>query len=183
MQCLKLAAAALASALLIPAAALAQGPPPPTAVNGNPVQTVAGAGGIQSPVALAFGAGKVFVASGGAEDGSSPGASTRAGGGTATKVPGSPKLVGGLVWHKGVLYVSGDKKLLAYSGWNGTKFAKVKTLYKGPKHFSGFGGITWHKGRIWAGVMIFELQVRLAQVAAAVRAERGLAEAQPRGPL
>jgi glucose/arabinose dehydrogenase len=154
MQFLKLAAAVLASALLIPAAALAQGPPPPTAVNGNTVQTVAGADSIKSPVAFAFGAGKVFVASGGAEDGSSPGGIYTAGGGTATKVPNSPKFVGGLVWHKGVLYVSGDSKLLAYSGWNGTKFAKVKTLFKGPKHFPGFGGITWHKGRIWAGVMI-----------------------------
>jgi glucose/arabinose dehydrogenase len=154
MQFLKLSAAALASALLIPAAALAQGPPPPTAVNGTTVQTVASAGSIQSPVAFAFGAGKVFVASGGAEDGSAPGGIYTAGGGTATKVPNSPKFVGGLVWHKGVLYVSGDGKLLAYSGWNGSKFAKVKTLFKGPKHFSGFGGITWHKGRIWAGVMI-----------------------------
>jgi glucose/arabinose dehydrogenase len=147
-------ALALSCALLLPAAALAQGPPPPTAVNGNAVTTVAPAGSIPSPVAFAFGAGKVFVASGGAEDGSAPGGIFVAGAGKATLVPGSPKVVFGLVWHKGTLYVSGDQKLLAYSGWNGTKFAKVKTLFKGPTKFSGFGGLSWHKGRIYAGVAI-----------------------------
>jgi glucose/arabinose dehydrogenase len=145
---------ALSGALLAPAAATAQGPPPPTAVNGNAVGTVAPAGSVPSPVAFAFGAGKVFVASGGAEDGSAPGGIFVAGGGKATRVPGSPKVVFGLVWHKGTLYVSGDQKLLAYSGWNGTKFTKTKTVFKGPKKFSGFGGLSWHKGRIYAGVAI-----------------------------
>lgn len=152
MQVHRLVVAALATACLAPAAAQAQGPPPPTAVNGATVETVGQ--GIESPVAFAFGAGKVFVASGGAEDGSSPGGIYTAAGGTATKLPDSPAFVAGLVWHKGVLYASGDGKLLAYSGWDGSKFAKVKTLFKGPKHFSGFGGLTWHKGRIWAGVAI-----------------------------
>ena len=155
MQVPRLLGAALLGAALLPAAAHAQGPPPPpTAVNGKAVETVAPAGSIQSPVAFAFGAGKVFVASGGAEDGSAPGGIYTAGGGTATKLPFSPAFVAGLVWHKGVLYASGDGRLLAYSGWDGSKFAKVKTVFKGPKHFPGFGGLTWHKGRIWAGVMI-----------------------------
>jgi glucose/arabinose dehydrogenase len=154
MQVHRLLVGVLASACLIPAAAQAQGPPPPTAVNGKPVQTVAAAGSIQSPVAFAFGAGKVFVASGGAEDGSAPGGIFVAGGGKGTLVPNSPKVVFGLVWHKGTLYVSGDGKLYAYSGWNGTKFAKRKLIFKGPKHFSGFGGLNFHNGRIYAGVAI-----------------------------
>ena len=147
------AALAAAATLAVPAIAQAQGPPPPTAVNGNAVETVAS--GIPSPVALAFGAGKVFVASGGDEQTSKGGGIyLAAGGGPGTLVPESPHFVGGLVWHKGTLYASGDGKLLAYSGWDGSKFAKVKTVFKGPKGFPGFGGITWHKGRIWAGVMI-----------------------------
>src|SRR3954468_4344602 len=126
MQVHRLLGAALATTCLVPAAAQAQGPPPPTTTDGKAAQTVAPAGSSQSPVAFAFGAGKVFVASGGAEDGSAPGGIYTAGGGTAAKVPNSPKFVGGLVWHRGTLYVSGDGKLLAYSGWNGSKFAKVK---------------------------------------------------------
>jgi glucose/arabinose dehydrogenase len=146
---------ALVGACLVPATAAAQGPPPPpTAANGNAVQTVAGPGSVASPVAFAFGAGKTFVASGGAEDGSAPGGIFTAGGGSAKLVPNSPKVVFGLVWHKGTLYVSGDQKLYAYSGWNGSKFAKRKLVFKGPKGFSGFGGLSWHKGRIYAGVAI-----------------------------
>jgi glucose/arabinose dehydrogenase len=152
MQVPRLLAAALAAAAVLPAAATAQGPPPPTAVNGATVETVGQ--GIPSPVALAFGGGQVFVASGGEEDGSAPGGIFTAAGGTATRVPNSPQVVFGVVWHKGVLYVAGDGKLLAYSGWNGTRFADVKTVFKGPKHFPGFGGLTFHHGRIYAGVTI-----------------------------
>lgn len=151
----RLLVGALASACLMPAVAQAQGPPPPpTAVNGNAVQTVAAPGSIASPVAFAFGGGQVFVASGGAEDGSAPGGIYTAGGGSAKLVPNSPKIVFGLVWHRGTLYVSGDQKLYAYSGWNGTRFAKRELVFKGPKGFSGFGGLSWHKGRIYAGVAI-----------------------------
>ena len=154
MQVPRLLGMALVGAALLPAAAQAQGPPPPTAANGNAVQTVAAAGSVQSPVAFAFGAGKVFVASGGNEENGSGGGIYVAGAGTATLVPNSPKLVFGLVWHKGTLYVSGDQKLYAYSGWNGTRFAKRKLIFKGPKHFSGFGGLNFHDGRIYAGVAI-----------------------------
>jgi glucose/arabinose dehydrogenase len=148
-----LLAGALAAAALAPAAAQAQGPPPPTAVNGATVETVAQ--GVPIPTAFAFGAGKVFVAAGGSEDGSTPGGIYTAGGGTATKLPDSPNFVAGLAWRKGVLYVSGDQKLYAYSGWDGAKFAKRKTLFKGPKNFSGFGGLAFgHDGRLYAGVAI-----------------------------
>ena len=155
MHSLRLAVAALLGAVLIPAAAAqAQGPPPPTAANGNAVQTVAAPASLQSPVAFAFGAGKVFVAAGGNEKTGKGGGVFTAGGGAAKAVPNSPKVVFGLVWHKGTLYVSGDQKLYAYSGWKGGKFAKRKLIFKGPKGFSGFGGLAWHKGRIYAGVAI-----------------------------
>jgi glucose/arabinose dehydrogenase len=153
MQGPRLLAAALVSAALLPAAAQAQGPPPPTAVNGATVETVAQ--GVPIPTAFAFGAGQVFVGAGGSEDGSKPGGIFTAAGGTATKLPDSPKFVAGLAYRKGVLYVSGDGKLLAYSGWNGTRFAKVKTVFKGPKGFPGFGGLAFgHDGRLYAGVSI-----------------------------
>jgi glucose/arabinose dehydrogenase len=154
MQVPSVLGAALVGAALLPAAAQAQGPPPPTAVTGANVQTVAPAGSVQSPVAFAFGAGKVFVASGGNEQNGSGGGVYVAGAGKATLVPNSPKIVFGLVWHKGTLYVSGDQKLYAYTGWNGTRFAKRTLLFKGPKHFSGFGGLNFHHGRVYAGVAI-----------------------------
>jgi glucose/arabinose dehydrogenase len=148
-----LLAAALVGACLVPAAAQAQGPPPPTAVNGATVETVAR--GVPIPTAFAFGAGKVFVAAGGSEDGSTAGGIYTVGRGTATKLPDSPFFVAGLAWRNGVLYVSGDQKLYAYSGWDGTKFAKRKTLFKGPKKFPGFGGLAFgHDGRLYAGVSI-----------------------------
>ena len=73
--------------------------------------------------------------------------------GTAKLVPGSPKFSFGVVWHKGTLYVSAGSKLLAWSGWNGTKFAKQKTFYKAPKQFPGFNGLAFGaNGRLYAGV-------------------------------
>jgi glucose/arabinose dehydrogenase len=154
MQVTRLFGAALVSAALLPAAAQAQGPPPPTTADGTAAQAVAPAGSIDSPVAFAFGAGKVFVASGGNEETGAGGGIYVAGAGKASLVPNSPKIVFGLAWHKGTLYVSGDQKLYAYSGWNGTRFAKRKLIFRGPKHFSGFGGLNFHKGRIYAGVAI-----------------------------
>jgi glucose/arabinose dehydrogenase len=157
MQVPRLLAAALACACLLPAAAQAQGPPPPTAVNGKTVSTVAS--GVPIPIAFAWGAGKTFVAAGGSEDGSTPGGVFTVGGGSATKLPDSPSYAYGIAWRKGVLYVSGDRKLLAYSGWNGTGFSKVKTIFKGPKSFSGFGGIAFGPdGRLYAGVAISDFK-------------------------
>jgi glucose/arabinose dehydrogenase len=153
MRTPRLLGALLASACLVPATAAAQGPPPPTAVGGATVQTVAQ--GIPIPTSFAFGAGRVFVGAGGSEDGSAPGGVFTASAGTATLVPGSPKVVYGLAYRKGVLYVSGDRKLFAYSGWDGTRFAKVATLFTGPKGFSGFGGLAFGPdGRLYAGVAI-----------------------------
>jgi glucose/arabinose dehydrogenase len=153
MRLRRLLPTALAGACLLPAAAAAQGPPPPTAVSGAAVETVGA--GVPSPVGFAFGHGKVFVASGGAEDGSAPGGVFVAGGGTATKISNSPAIAFGLAYRKGVLYVSSGRRLLGMSGWNGTGFKKTKVLYKGAKRFPGFGGLAFgHDGRLYAGVTI-----------------------------
>jgi len=138
-------------------AGAAGGPPPPSSTNGHAVQTVAA--GLGTPTSFAFGAGNVFEGDGGAQ----PTATTPAvpGGvyllkhGQATRLPGSPQFVGGLAWRKGTLYVSALNTLLAWSGWNGSTFAKQKVLYKGPKKFTGFNGLGFGAdGRLYVGVSL-----------------------------
>ncbi len=82
--------------------------------------------------------------------------------GTATKLAGSPAFVAGLAWSKGTLYVSGGTptsatsatwQILAWSGWNGTKFTKQKAIYTAPKKFQGFNGVAiGPDGRLYVGV-------------------------------
>ena len=142
--------AALAGSLVLASAASAQGPPPPTAANGSAVQTVAQ--GIPTPTAFAFGGGVTFVAAGGAEDGSAPGGVFAVKNGSAVKVPGSPKTVFGVVWHRGTLYVSALDRILAWSKWNGKKFRSSRVVYKAQrKHFSAFTGLAYKKGRLYTG--------------------------------
>src|SRR5205807_2468341 len=63
--------------------------------------------------------------------------------------------VGGRAWRKGTLYVSALNTLLAWSGWNGSTFAKQKVLYKGPKKFTGFNGLGFGAdGRLYVGVSL-----------------------------
>jgi glucose/arabinose dehydrogenase len=144
-------------------AANAAGPPPPTSTNGHPVQLVAS--GLGTPTSFAFGGGNVFEGDGGPQTEGAPGGPPNGGvfllkRGTATKLPGSPNFVAGLVWHKGTLYVSAatigkTKKfqILAWSGWNGTTFKKRKAIYTGPKKFDGFNGLAWGPDRrLYAGV-------------------------------
>ena len=61
--------------------------------------------------------------------------------GKATRIPCSPPVSFGIVWRKGTLYVSALNKLLAWSGWTGSKFKKHKVLYTAPKGFPGFNGL------------------------------------------
>jgi hypothetical protein len=73
--------------------------------------------------------------------------------GKAKRLPGSPPASFGIVWHKGTLYVSAGSKLLAWSGWTGSKFSHHKTLYTAPKGFTGFNGLgIGANGRLYAGV-------------------------------
>ena len=144
-------AAALAAACVIPAAASAQAPPPPTATNGHPVTTVAT--GVTTPTAFAFAGTTVFAGSGPAESGNGPTGLFTLAGGTATKVPGTPEIVFGLAWHKDRLYVSTGPKIIAFRGWDGTKFASSKTIAAPRKPFAGFNGLAFAPdGRLYAGV-------------------------------
>jgi glucose/arabinose dehydrogenase len=149
-----LGATVVASGAISAVAMAAAGPPPPPkSTNGNPVQTVAT--GLATPTAFAFGAGKVFVTDAGDQEGNSG----KLGGvfvishGVATKLPGSPPIAFGTTWHKGTLYVSALNKILAWSGWNGTKFTKQKTLVAMSKKFPGFNGLAFGPdNRLYAGV-------------------------------
>jgi glucose/arabinose dehydrogenase len=51
--------------------------------------------------------------------------------------------------------VASGTKLYRMTGWNGSDFAKVKTIYRGPKGFPGFNGIGFGaNGRLYAGVSV-----------------------------
>ena len=142
--------AALVGSLVLAATAGAQGPPPPTAANGAPVQTVAQ--GVPTPTQFAFGGGTVFAAAGGGEEDGTPGGVFVLKNGTATNLPGSPKMVFGVVWHRGTLYVSALDRILAWSKWNGKKFKHKRIVYKANlKHFSGFTGLAYRDGRLYTG--------------------------------
>lgn len=154
---------ALAASAGLASAANAAGPPPPTSTNGHAVQLVAS--GLSTPTSFAFGGGAVFEGDGGAQSSSGPpnGGVFLLKNGTATKLPGSPNFVAGLVWHGKTLYVSGGLfasktpkwQLLAWSGWNGSKFTKRKVIYTAPKKFSGFNGLgIGANGRLYVGVSL-----------------------------
>jgi glucose/arabinose dehydrogenase len=152
-------AAAMASGVVAASASAASGPPPaPTATNGHKVTEVAA--GLTTPTSFAFGGGTVFEGDGGNLP-QSPGGVYALKGGKATLVPHSPLFVAGVAWHKGTLYVSGANlgkggaiisSLSAWSGWNGTTFAKQKVIYTAVKTFPGFNGLAIHNGRILVGV-------------------------------
>lgn len=144
--------AALTGSLALASAASAQEgpPPPPTAANGSAVQTVAQ--GIPTPTEFAFGGGVTFAGAGGAEDGSAPGGVFVLKNGSAVKLAGSPKVVFGVVWHNGTLYVSALDRILAWSKWNGKKFKRSRVVYKANrKHFNGFTGLAYKRGRLYTG--------------------------------
>jgi hypothetical protein len=142
------AVSALASGLLAGTASAASAP---VTRSGKPAQLVAS--GVATPTSFAFGDQQVFMG-----DGSTPPEASLAGvyvlkNHKATKLAGSPGFVGGLAWKDGTLYVSASTKILAWSKWNGTKFTSRKTLWTGPKNFSGFNGIAFGPdGRLYAGV-------------------------------
>jgi glucose/arabinose dehydrogenase len=147
--------AALAAILLLPAIAQAQGPPPPTSTNGKPVQTIAS--GVTTPTAFAFAGSTVFAGSGPAEQGSAPTGLFTLANGKATQVPNTPPVVFGLAWHKSKLYVSTGPSIVAFSGWDGTKFASSKTISAPKKPFRGFNGLAFGpNGKLYAGVALDE---------------------------
>jgi glucose/arabinose dehydrogenase len=141
--------AAVAAALVLPGAAVAQGPPLPTAVNGHVVTRVAT--GVTTPTSFAFTGDTVFAGSGPAEEGPGPTGLFTLANGKATKVPGTTQIVAGLAWHGDALYVSSFAKIIAYSGWDGTRFAHVKTIAHPLK--AGYNGLAFGpNGRLYVGV-------------------------------
>ena len=156
MQFRIVALVALVAAVLAASAAMAAKgpPPPPKTVNGHPVTVVAR--GIPTPTTFAFGGGQVFVAGFGDEQNQ-----TITGGvyvlraGKPVKLAGSPPHVFGLAYSRGTLYVSGGGKILAWSGWNGSRFAKSRVVVTGPKGFTDFNGLAvGPNGKLYAGISL-----------------------------
>jgi len=138
-------------------ASAAAAPPLPTPAHGAKLQVVAT--GVSTPTAFAFGAGNVFVS-----DGTIP-PSTGGGvyvleGGKAVRLTGSPPLSFGVTWRKDTLYVTAGVvgshgpvgQLQAWSGWNGTKFTKQKSLYTAPAGTLLNGLAFGADGRLYVGV-------------------------------
>jgi glucose/arabinose dehydrogenase len=146
-------AAILAALSCTSAAVAAGGPPPPKAANGHKV-TVVGVG-VPTPTAFAFLGGQTFVAGFGDEEHPKvKGGIYVLKGGKAVRVPGSPPHVFGLAAAGSTLYVSDAAQILAWSGWNGTRFARSKVVASGPKGTSGFNGIAVKGGTIYSGISL-----------------------------
>lgn len=148
---------ALACCLAIPAAAQAQGPPPPTAANGATVETLGG--GVPTPTSFAFLRGKLFIGAGGTEP--EEGVPAERGGvfrlrdGAAVLVPRTPAFVSGVATRAGRLYIASGNRIIRKARFRGGRFRRSKTIFRGPEGFSGFGGIAFgHDGRLYAGVAL-----------------------------
>ena len=147
-----------AGSLVLAAGASAVGaPPPPKAVNGHPVATVAT--GVVTPTSFAFDTttGTTFVGAFGNErNGKGGGVLGIVPGGRPALIAGIPSGIAGLVFHDGTLYVSAVTQkggsILAYSGWNGTVFASSKTIFNARKTVGSVNGLAWGpNGRLYAG--------------------------------
>jgi glucose/arabinose dehydrogenase len=114
--------AALATALALTAvAAAAKAPPLPRAAGHRTVRVVAR--GVPTPTQFALFRGRLFVAGYGDENKTKvAGGVYLLRGGRAIRVPGSPHHVYGIAAGKNELYLSTNQALLAWSGWNGTRF-------------------------------------------------------------
>lgn len=145
--------AALAMAFASVATAAPKGPPAPKAANGKPVKTVGMVPG--TPTAFAFAQGKTFVGVFGDEATLKGGGVFTVAGGKATKVPGTPSGIAGLIQHNGTFYASviGKKggKIISLSGWNGKKFGKIKTIFNAASTVGSVSGLAWRNGRIYGG--------------------------------
>jgi glucose/arabinose dehydrogenase len=148
---------ALAACLVGPASAGAQGPPPPpTAANGATVQTLAQ--GLPTPTEFAFYKRAVFVSAfGDPEDPTVKGGVFRIRKGKARRLRNAPRTVAGIAWRKGTrkLYVSNNRRIVVLSRWNGHRFLRSRTIYRGPAGFDGFSGLAFGPdGRLYAGVQL-----------------------------
>ena len=117
--------------------------------------------GIPTPTSIAFLEGQTFVAGFGDEQHPKvTGGVYLLKGGKPVKVAGSPAHVFGLASAGGTLYVSGgttsaDDKILAWSGWNGTRFMKSRVVVAAPKGFTSFNGLAiGPDGMLYTGVSL-----------------------------
>jgi len=153
LRAVALLASALAAAVAFAVAAGAAGTP--VAATGAPVQLIAT--GMPTPTAFAWDGSTMFVGEGPSVPNFAPGGLFTLANGAATAVPGSPKFVYGLAWHAGKLYVSTGPTIEVMSGWDGTSFASIKTVWSGPPQFYGFNGIAFGPdGRLYAGLGLEE---------------------------
>lgn len=159
MRAAALCVASVVSAGALTAVAAAAGPPAPKAYNGAKASLYAS--GLDNPTSFAWGDGAMFA-------GDSGNSQTLPNGGVyvirnhvATKIPSNVVFVGGMQFHKGVLYISAvdlgqsgpQFQILAWSGWNGATFTKEKAIYTAPQGFQGFNGIAFGPdGRLYVGV-------------------------------
>jgi glucose/arabinose dehydrogenase len=131
-------------------------PPPPKAVNGHAVAVVAR--GIPTPTTFAFGGGHVFVAAFGDEENPKvKGGVFVLRGSRPVKLAGSPDHVFGLAYQvrTGTLFVSAGPQILAWSGWNGTRFTRSRVVVTAPQGFTGFNGIALGPAEnLYAGVSL-----------------------------
>jgi glucose/arabinose dehydrogenase len=108
--------------------------------------------GVPTPTAFAFLAGRLFVAGYGAErDPDVAGGVYVVRGGKAIRVPGSPHHVYGIAAAKNALYLSSGPKLLAWSGWDGTRFRKRRVIRMQPPISNFRGPAVGPDGLIYVG--------------------------------
>lgn len=131
----------------------------PISTNGNKVQLVASM--LKTPTSFAFGDGAVFEGDAGNSTSVPNGGLFLLKGGKATEISTPLIYVAGLQFHHGTLYISGASlaasgpsfEILAYRGWNGTKFTSERTIYTAPSGFQGFNGLAFGAdGRLYVGV-------------------------------
>jgi glucose/arabinose dehydrogenase len=96
--------------------------------------------GVPTPTEFAVLAGRLFAAGYGDEhDPDVNGGVYVLDGGKATRVPGSPQHVYGIAAARNTLYLSTGQALLAWSGWDGTRFRKTRVI-RTPDGYGSFRG-------------------------------------------
>lgn len=128
-------------------------PPPPKAADGSAVKQVGVVPG--TPTSFAFFRGTTFIGVFGDEVTLKGGGVYTLAGGKATKVPGTPSGIAGLIQHGGTFYASvvgaQSGRIIALSNWNGTRFGSIKTIFNAKSTVGSVNGLAWRNGRIYAG--------------------------------
>jgi len=154
-----IAASIITGGAVATAASAAGGPPPPKTYGHAKVSLYAT--GLDNPTSFAWGDGAMFAGDSGNSETVPNGGIYVIKGGKGTKLDMPYLFVGGMQFHKGVLYISAGSlgqsgpqwQIVALSGWNGTTFAHQKAIYTAPNGFQGFNGLAFGPdGRLYVGV-------------------------------